>query len=301
MLGTVLDRFLPDPRRGHPVALFGRAASALEKSSWADDRRRGIAFSLACVGPTVAVAAVVERRSGRAHPLIVMAATWAVLGSRSLRTEAGSIEAFLRADDLAGARRQVTHLVGRDPSHLDAAEIARATIESVAENTADAIVAPLFWGAVAGVPGLVGYRAINTLDAMVGHRSPRYANFGWASARLDDVANIVPARLTALFVAAVAPVVGGDAKDALRVARRDGRAHPSPNSGLSEAAFAGALDLQLGGRNVYEGRVEDRPVLGDGKPVVVEDIERAARLCAAVTVAAAVASAALAYAVRRSR
>jgi adenosylcobinamide-phosphate synthase len=160
----------------------------------------------------------------------------------------------------------------------------------VAENTCDAVVAPLFWGAVAGVPGLLGYRAVNTLDAMVGHRSARYARFGWASARLDDAANAVPARLTAVLVAFAAPWIGGDARRALRTAARDGRKHPSPNSGLSEAAFAGALGLRLGGRNVYQGRVEYRPVLGAGASPGPADIGRATRLCAAVTVAAAAAA-----------
>jgi adenosylcobinamide-phosphate synthase len=195
---------------------------------------------------------------------------------------------------LAGARQRVTHLVGRDPSTLDAAGVARAAVESVAENTCDAIVAPLFWGAVAGVPGLLGYRAVNTLDAMVGHRSPRYARFGWAAARLDDVANVLPARLTACLVAVVAPAVGGDMRGALRISVRDGRKHPSPNSGVSEAAFAGALGLQLGGRNVYRGAVEHRPVLGAGSAPAAADIARANRLSAGVTLAAAAAAAVLA-------
>jgi adenosylcobinamide-phosphate synthase len=185
----------------------------------------------------------------------------------------------------------VTHLVGRDPAALDEPGIARAVVESVAENTCDAVVAPLFWGAVAGLPGLLGYRAVNTLDAMVGHRSPRYARFGWAAARLDDVANLVPARLTAALVAVVAPLLGGDARRAVRITLRDGRKHPSPNSGISEAAFAGALGLRLGGRNTYVGRVENRPELGDGRPPTASDIGAATRLCAAVTGAAAVAAA----------
>ncbi len=134
---------------------------------------------------------------------------------------------------------------------LDEAGLARATVESVAENTSDAAVAPLFWGAVAGLPGLLGYRAVNTLDAMVGHRSPRYARFGEASARLDDVANWIPARLTAALTVACAPLAGGSASGALRTWWRDGAAHPSPNSGRCEAALAGALGLRLGGRNVY--------------------------------------------------
>jgi adenosylcobinamide-phosphate synthase len=197
------------------------------------------------------------------------------------------VHADLAAGDLPAAREQVTHLVGRDPSVLDAAGVARATVESIAENTCDAVVAPLFWGVVAGLPGLLGYRAVNTLDAMVGYRSPRYANFGWASARLDDVANAVPARLTAALVALVAPAVGGDGRAAWRMALRDGRRHPSPNSGYSEAAYAGALGLRLGGRNVYAGRVELRPHLGNGRLPEPDDVGRATRLCAAVTVIAA--------------
>jgi adenosylcobinamide-phosphate synthase len=206
---------------------------------------------------------------------------------------------MLADGDLTGARQQLTHLVGRDPSQLDAAEVSRAGVESVAENSCDALVAPLFWGAVAGVPGLVGYRAINTLDAMVGYRSARYANFGWASARLDDMANLVPARLTAGLVAVVAGTVGGSGRDVVRIVRRDGRLHPSPNSGMSEAAFAAALGRRLGGRNDYAGRIEDRPVLGDGTAVQLADLGRAARLSSSVAVAASVGAAGLAYLGRR--
>ena len=287
LLGTALDAVLPDPRRGHPVAGFGTAATALERRIYADDRGRGALYAGICVGGAVLAGRVLPRRS-----LAVAAATWTVLGARSLRAEAGALADLLAAGDLPAARRRLTHLVGRDPSGLDEAGIARAAVESVAENTCDAIVAPLFWGAVAGAPGLLGYRAANTLDAMVGSRSPRYRRFGWASARLDDVLNLVPARLTAVLVAAVAPLAGGSATGALRVAARDGHRHPSPNSGYGEAAYAGALGLRLGGRNVYEGRVEDRPVLGDGRPAQAGDLRRAARLCAAVTAAAAVCAAA---------
>jgi adenosylcobinamide-phosphate synthase len=178
-------------------------------------------------------------------------------------------------------------LCGRDPAGLGADEIARATIESVAENTSDAVVAPLLWGAVAGPAGLAGYRAVNTLDAMVGHRSARYERFGWASARVDDAANAGPARLTALLTAACAPLVGGSPRAAWRVARADGRKHPSPNAGWCEAAYAGALGVRLGGRNVYGDRVEDRPVLGSsGRPPAQGDIARAVRLERAVSAAA---------------
>jgi adenosylcobinamide-phosphate synthase len=217
-----------------------------------------------------------------------------VLGEQSLRREAAAVHELLTRDDLAAARVRVTHLVGRDTSILDADGVARAAVESVAENTCDAVVAPLLWGAVAGVPGLLGYRAVNTLDAMVGYRSPRYARFGWAAARADDLANLVPARVTAVLAACAAPAVGGDPRAAVRSAVRDGRRHPSPNSGLSEAAFAGALGLRLGGRNAYQGRVEDRPVMGDGTTPTAADIPRAARLCAAVTVLAGLVAAAVA-------
>jgi adenosylcobinamide-phosphate synthase len=286
LLGTALDAVLPDPRRGHPVAGFGRAAGALERRMWADSRPRGAGYVALCVGSAVLCGRLVQRRAGAGA---VAVATWAVLGSRSLRAEASAVGQLLEAGDLDGARRRVTHLVGRDPAALDAPDLARAVVESVAENTCDAVVAPLFWGAVAGVPGLFGYRAVNTLDAMVGHRSPRYAEFGWAAARLDDLVNLLPARLTAVLVALVCPAAGGRPRAALWIAARDGRRHPSPSSGVSEAAFAGALGLRFGGRVVYRGREEDRPVLGDGRAPETTDIAAANRLCAAVTAAAAVA------------
>ena len=283
-MGAALDAVVADPRRGHPVAAFGAAAAALERRMYADSRARGVAFVGLSAGAVVLGGHVLENRSSAAS---VALGTWAVLGSRSLRREASAIDELLARDDLDGARRRITHLVGRDPATLDADGIARAAVESVAENTCDAVVAPLLWGAVAGLPGLLAYRAVNTLDAMVGYRSARYTNFGWAAARLDDVANYVPARVTALLTALVAPVAGGDAAAALRIVRRDAGKHPSPNSGWSEAAFAGALGLRLGGRNAYAGRVEERPQLGDGRAPTRADLRRVSRLSAAVTVLAA--------------
>jgi adenosylcobinamide-phosphate synthase len=301
VFGTALDAVVPDPRRGHPVAGFGAFAGALENRMWSDSRIRGTAYWLACVAPPVAVARLIDCRSGRGRVAVVAMTSWAVLGSRSLRSEARILSLLLQRGDLPGARRRVTHLVGRDPSALDAAGIARAGVESVAENSCDAVVAPLFWGAVAGLPGLVGYRVVNTLDAMVGHHSPRYERFGWAAARLDDLANVSPARLTAVLTAFTSPVVGGQVGETVRITRRYGRQHPSPNSGWSEAAYAGALGLRLGGRNVYAGRAEDRPVIGAGRDARVEDLERATVLCAAVTAAAAIGAAAFAYAGRGRR
>ena len=213
--------------------------------------------------------------------------TWVTLGGASLRREGRRMAALLRDGDIASARTQLGHLCGRDPATLDGAELARATVESVAENTSDAVVAPLCWAAVAGLPGVVGYRAINTLDAMVGHRTDRYRRFGWAAARLDDLANLVPARLTTLLTCVLAPLVGGKIGTAARIVRRDGRRHPSPNAGLCESAFAGALGVRLGGVNTYDGSIEQRGPHGDGGSPTPDDIERSARLSAAVGLAAA--------------
>ncbi|MEU0932318.1 cobalamin biosynthesis protein [Embleya sp. NPDC005971] len=298
--GVVLDAAFGDPRRGHPVAGFGSAAGRLEQALYRDDRARGLGYTALCVGAGVGLGLALRRAvAGRplADAVVTAGCTWAVLGGTTLRREARLIAAPLVAGDLPAARAALPRLVGRDPARLDDKGIARAVVESVAENTSDAVVAPLFWGAVAGVPGLLGYRAINTLDAMVGHHTPRYENFGWASARLDDAANWLPARLTGLLTVAAAPVVGGDPARALAVLRRDGGSHPSPNAGRCEASAAGALDVRLGGRNVYAGRTEDRPALGDGPPPSPTDIHRANRLSAAVGLA----SAALAVAVVAAR
>jgi adenosylcobinamide-phosphate synthase len=279
--GFAVDRLLGDPPTGHPVAWFGRVAQGTERRLWADDAARGVAYTAVLVGGAGTAGAAIGRAT-RGHPLLDAAATaavtWAVLGGRTLGREAAAVHDHLAADDLPAARRRLTHLVGRDTASLDESEIARAVVESVAENTSDAVVAPLVAGAVAGIPGLVVYRAANTLDAMVGHREQRYMRFGWASARLDDLLNLVPARLSAALAALLAPVVGGRTRAAWAAWRRDASRHPSPNAGPVEAAFAGALGVRLGGVNVYRDRIEDRPALGDGRPVARADIDRAIRL-----------------------
>ncbi len=288
-VGFMADRVFGDPRRGHPVAGFGAAASWLEARCYADRQTAGVVHTAALVGVAIGLGATLERLiSDRSWATVMTtaAATWAVLGGRSLSREATTVAGQLAGGQLTDARGQVRHLVGRDTAELSPEEVARATVESVAENASDAIVAPLLWGAVAGLPGLLGYRAVNTLDAMIGHRSPRYLRFGWAAARLDDLANWVPARLAALAAAVWAPLVGGTAQSAIAVVRRDAGRHPSPNAGVVEAAFAGALDVQLGGQNAYHGTVEDRGVLGNGRPVAVADIARACRLAAAVSASA---------------
>ncbi|MEU4702837.1 cobalamin biosynthesis protein [Nonomuraea dietziae] len=304
-LGVLVDAVVGDPRRGHPVALFGRAAAALERRLYGDARPNGVAHVAICVGAAAGLGALAslatEREPGgsptrlgssKAGPGVVRAvaevgltaaATWAVLGGTTLAREGVHMAEALEAKDIEAARKRLPHLCGRDPRTLEAPELARATVESLAENTSDAVVAPLFWGAIAGVPGLLAYRAVNTLDAMVGHRSPRYERFGWAAARLDDVANYVPARITGLLAVLAAP----DSGRALRVLRRDGHRHPSPNAGRCEAAFAGALDVTLGGVNVYGSRVEHRPEMGEGPRPEVRDIRRAVRLTRTVSLAAA--------------
>ena len=289
-LGAAADLLLADPRRGHPVAGFGAAAAALERAIWRDSRRTGAGFAVALTGAAAALGAALDRgtrRSPVARVLVTAAATWTVLGGTSLGRTATDMGDALFAGDLPAARTVLPSLAGRDPRGLLEPELARATVESVAENTADAAVAPLFWGAVAGLPGLLAYRAANTLDAMVGHRSPRYARFGWAAARLDDVANWMPARITAALTVACAPLVHGSTTGAWRAWMRDGAAHPSPNAGRCEAALAGALGLRLGGRNVYGSRIEDRPKLGNGRPPSAADIARAVRLSRAVWLSAA--------------
>jgi adenosylcobinamide-phosphate synthase len=192
--GLAADALLGDPRRLHPVAGFGTVAGALERRVHRDSRPVGAAYSAGLTATVAALgAAAVAARSPQQLVGLTALATWAVVGGTSLRREAATMSALLEAGDLDGARQRLSHLCGRDPSGLDAAGLARATVESVAENTSDAVVGPLVWGAVAGVPGLLAYRAVNTLDAMVGHRSPRYARFGWAAARTDDLANLLPA------------------------------------------------------------------------------------------------------------
>jgi adenosylcobinamide-phosphate synthase len=285
LAGYGADLAFGDPRRGHPVALFGRAAAALERLMWRPSRLAGAAYTALLVGAATALGRAARGRATGA------ALVWVALGGRSLVRQARLVGALVDAGELPAARAAVTTLVGRDPWELGGEELCRAAVESVAENTVDAVVAPLVWAAAAGPAGVLAHRAANTLDAMVGHRSERHERFGWAAARLDDAMNWPAARLTAAVCAALAPVVGGAPGAAWRVVRRDGAAHPSPNAGRAEAAFAGALGLTLGGCNVYAARAEHRPLLGDGRAPVPADVERAARLSLAIGAVVAVAAA----------
>ena len=270
--GVALDRLVGEPPAAHPVAAYGRLMAAAEERLWHDSRWWGTAF--AASGVALGAAAGAALRS-------TAVATGVAVAGRALAGEARAVAAALAAGDVASARALLPALCGRDPDVLDDKGVARAAVESVAENTVDAVVAPAFWAALAGAPGACAYRAANTLDAMVGHRSPRHLRFGWAAARLDDAANWVPARLTAVLVAAVRPAA---AVEVFAVLRRP-PAHPSPNAAVSEAAFAVALGVRLGGDTIYDGRVDPRPTFGAGRPPEPSDIEAAVRLSADVTAA----------------
>ena len=286
--GYCADLVIADPRRGHPVALFGAAAAALERVTYRDTRWAGALHAGVLLG-SLAIGGIAIGRAAALAP-----ATWAALGGTSLARAGTAMAGSLARGDIAAARSLLPSLCGRDPDVLDAGGLTRASVESIAENTCDAHVAPLLWAALGGVPAVLLYRGVNTLDAMIGHRSPRYCHFGWAAARLDDYANFIPARVTGTLVALCAPVVGGSPAAALRAWRRDAARHPSPNAGVVEAAFAGALGVRLGGPTQYAHGLEIRPSLGDGPAPLVSDLKRAIRLSRTVQVAAVALSAALA-------
>lgn len=324
LLGFGLDRVLGDPRRGHPVAGFGSAAMKVEQVTYRDSRAAGIVHEIVLVGAVTGLGIGLRRMAsgqvdagrpgsrgraagrggislGRAAAEVALtaAATWTVLGGTTLAETGRDMADRLESGDIEGARALLPSLCGRDPEVLDADGLARAALESIAENTSDATVAPLFWGAVAGVPGLLAYRAINTLDAMVGYRNERYERFGWAAARTDDVANLAPARVSGLLTTVLAPVIGGRPGDAWRAWRRDAGKHPSPNAGVAEASMAGALGVTLGGRTEYRHGIEMRPTLGNGPVPRVRDLRRAVRLSEAVQLGTVLAAATAACLRRR--
>ena len=303
--GWLADRLFGDPRRGHPVAMFGRGAAAFERLSYADTRPAGAVHTAVLLGALGAAGVLIERAAGRAGrapvAAVTAAATFVALGGTSLTRAGDQMTRHLEAGDLDSARRLLPSLCGRDPSVLDAEGLTRAALESIAENTSDAHVAPMLWGALGGVPAILVYRGANTLDAMIGYRSPRYARFGWAAARFDDFANYPAARVTGLMVVACAPVIGGSPLGAWRAWRSDAARHPSPNAGVVEAVFAGALGVRLGGPTQYAHELEIRPTLGDGRPPQVDDLARAVRLSRGVQAAAALVAVVLSVAGRNGR
>lgn len=278
--GFVADRFLGDPQRHHPVAWFGTYAQHLEQRFYALRRISGIAYTASCVAPWVTTAALAAQRRGSSRIALTALVTWACLGGRSLEHEAMAVHHHLINGDVPAARERIKSLVGRDTSEASANDLARAVVESLAENQSDAVAATVVWAALAGPAGAVLHRCSNTLDATVGYRNEKYREFGWASARFDDVLNVVPSRLSVLVTIGLTAATDGcsAAKHVVRVVRRDAPKHPSPNAGPVEAAAAAALGVHLGGRNSYGGTVEDRGQLGNGRPVTVADIPRAVGL-----------------------
>ncbi|MBN3509076.1 cobalamin biosynthesis protein [Mycolicibacterium septicum] len=283
-VGFLADLLLGDPTRGHPVAGFGTGAARLEKLTYADNRGAGVLHTGLLLGGLAGLGWAAGRGD---RVWVTAAATYVALGGTSLNRVGHQMATLLATDDVAGARRLLSSLCGRDPAALDVSGLTRATVESLAENTSDAQVAPLFWAAIGGVPAVLVYRGANTLDAMIGHRSPRYNYFGWAAARFDDVLNYLPARLTGVLAVLCAPVVDGSPAAALRAWRHDASRHPSPNAGVAEASFAGALGVRLGGPTQYAHQLEIRPTLGDGRIPEVVDVARAVRLSRAVQASAA--------------
>nr|AWM00463.1 cobalamin biosynthesis protein CobD [Bradyrhizobium amphicarpaeae] len=255
-------------RIGHPVTWLGRMIGAID-SAWnrASDppalrRGAGIAGALVVIAISVAVGWLLQvlLPSGWIQIALLGVLAWPLVALRSLHDHVAAVANPLLAGDIANAREAVSRIVGRDPAALDEAGIARAAIESLAENASDGIIAPVFWGALFGLPGILGYKAINTLDSMIGHRSERHEAFGWAAARIDDIANFIPARLTGFLFVLLAP----RRSDALTCMTRDARRHRSPNAGWPEAAMAGGLGVRLSGPRIYHGSITNEPWLNEG-------------------------------------
>jgi len=270
-------------RIGHPVTWMGAAVELCERHLNPSAR----SFAARRVGGAIALLLILVAACGIALsigwldflPLTVICGA-ALMAQRSLYVHVLAVAEALEDGGLEAGRRAVARIVGRDTDALDAHAVCRAAIESLSESASDGVAAPAFWLAFAGLPGCVFYKAVNTADSMIGHRTEKYEAFGWASARLDDLVNLVPARLTALLIAAAALFIrDADATAALRSAWRDGRKHKSPNAGWPEAAMAGALGLKLAGPRIYDGELVDSVYMGDGRyRARVEDIYRALSL-----------------------
>ncbi len=279
-----LDLLLGDPRwLPHPVKLIGRFAAALEspvRRLVPNARLAGVLVVALVLVVTGALTFGLIRGAAALCPaagdIVSILLLYTTFAARDLARHANAVYGALCANDLPEARRRVSMMVGRDTATLDEREIVRATVESVAESLVDGVTAPLFFAVLGGPVGAMLYKAVNTLDSTFGYKDERYIQFGWASARLDDAANYLPARLTAPLVAVAAALLGHDALRSLRIWLRDGRKHASPNAGLSEAAVAGALGVQLGGLNFYGGEPAEHPRMGDPvRPLERRDIRRA--------------------------
>jgi len=269
----LLDLMLGDPRwLPHPVVIIGRLISFLDStlnSRTTHKRAAGILLLLITASSAGAAAWLIIRTCSHLHPLAGFLAATLIsctcLATRSLHSESALVADALAAGDIVKARLQLSYIVGRDTGSLDEHEIWRALIETVAENTSDGIIAPLFWLTLTGPVGGMVYKAVSTLDSMVGYRNERYLRFGWASARMDDLLNFIPARLTALLMILAAPLAGLSPRGALTTVLRDRLKHPSPNSGHPEAAAAGALGVRLGGAASYRGVTSFKEYIGTAR------------------------------------
>lgn len=275
---VLLDRLLGELPRWHPLVGFGAFANALERrlNRGASERPRfliGVLALVLALLPFVAAACFVETLPAPWNSLVAVLLLYFAIGARSLREHALAVALPLQRNDLPVARRRLSYIVSRDTAALNESQVARAAVESVLENGADAIFAALFWFVLLGAPGVVLYRLSNTLDAMWGYRTPRFQYFGWAAARFDDLLNLIPARLTALTYALL-----GRTSTALRCWRTQAPLWYSPNAGPVMAAGAGALGIELGGPAPYHGQVKQRPRLGEGEAARPGDIARAVRL-----------------------
>jgi len=272
-LGVVLDGLLGEPRRWHPLVGFGRLAQRVELMLYRPSRLRGAIAVALLVGGFALTTFLVHRSLSSWGWLLESALLYLAIGATSLGQHAAAVRRALDIGDLDAARQNVGRMVSRDTANLDETAVARAAVESVLENGCDAVFGALFWFFVAGAPGVVAYRLANTLDAMWGYKNPRYLHFGWAAARLDDLFNWIPARLTALTY-----LLLGKSGAAWRCWQSQAPTWESPNAGPVMAAGAGALTVRLGGPAVYHGRLESRPPLGEGQEPVAADIARATTL-----------------------
>lgn len=293
---VVLDLLIGDPRwLPHPVIGMGKAIRRVEGwiRHWTKTdqglKRAGILLPVIVVGGSFALAWLLLELCAAIHPwlawgveIVLIATTIAIKGLREAGLE---VYNHLRAGNIAEARHALSMVVGRDTAHLDEPEIVRGTVETVAENIVDAVIAPLFFAMIGGAPLAMAYRAVNTLDSMVGYKNEKYRYIGWASARLDDLANWIPARLTAGLLIMAAAMMSLQWKKAIKMVRRDARKHPSPNSGFPESAVAGALGIRLGGENSYQGVLSFRAYMGDpDRPLEAEDIRVTNRLLLGVSI-----------------
>lgn len=287
IIALAIDAVFGDPPwLPHPVKLIGRFAAKLEqplRSLFHNAFIAGLILWLIVLATVAGIAGGVLFAAYRIHPLagdiIGIFLIYLGFAGRDLFDHADRVYKALTTGNLGSARRRVGMMVGRDTANLDQANIVRATVESVAESLVDGVTAPFFFAVLGGPIGLWLYKAVNTLDSMFGHKDRQYILFGRTAARIDDAANYLPARLTAPLVPVAALLIGCNARNSLRILRRDGRKHASPNAGLCEAAFAGALEIQLGGLNYYDGHPEYLPTLGDDKqPLTADHIRQANRL-----------------------